>query len=70
VQQVFLYGSGAEEITFHYRKGQRVLSAVNRFEGIIPQLDRRYLETQSSMIREELGKYMNEQPVWYAVERA
>jgi excinuclease ABC subunit A len=62
VQQVFLYGSGEEEITFHYRKGQRVLSAVNRFEGIIPQLDRRYLETQSSMIREELGKYMNEQP--------
>lgn len=62
VRQVFLYGSGAEEITFHYRKGQRVLSAVNRFEGIIPQLDRRYLETQSSMIREELGKYMNEQP--------
>jgi excinuclease ABC subunit A len=62
VQHVFLYGSGAEEITFHYRKGQRVMSAVNRFEGIIPQLDRRYLETQSSMIREELGKYMNEQP--------
>lgn len=62
VQRVFLYGSGSEEITFHYRKGQRVLSAVNRFEGVIPQLDRRYLETQSAMIREELGKYMNEQP--------
>ena len=62
VQKVFLYGSGKEEITFHYRKGQRVMSTVNRFEGIIPQLDRRYLETQSAMIREELGKYMNEQP--------
>ncbi len=62
VQHVYLYGSGEEAITFHYRKGQRVLSAVNRFEGIIPQLDRRYLETQSAMIREELGKYMNEQP--------
>lgn len=61
IQDIFLYGSGVEEITFHYRKGQRVLSAVNRFEGVIPQLDRRFHETQSSMIREELGKYMNEQ---------
>ena len=61
IQDIFLYGSGAEELSFHYRKGQRVLSAVNRFEGVIPQLDRRYLETQSAMIREELGKYMNEQ---------
>ena len=61
VQEVFLYGSGREEISFHYRKGQRVLSAVNRFEGVIPQLDRRFHETQSAMIREELGKYMNEQ---------
>ncbi len=62
VQDIFLFGSGKEEISFHYRKGQRVLSAVNRFEGVIPQLDRRYHETQSAMIREELGKYMNEQP--------
>ena len=38
-----------------------MLSAVNRFEGVIPQLDRRYHETQSPMIREELGKFMNEQ---------
>jgi excinuclease ABC subunit A len=61
IQNIFLYGSGSEEIPFYYRKGQRVLSAVNRFEGVIPQLDRRYHETQSAMIREELGKYMNEQ---------
>ncbi|NTW87825.1 MAG: excinuclease ABC subunit UvrA [Desulfobulbaceae bacterium] len=61
IQNIFLFGSGSEEIPFHYRKGQRVLSAVNRFEGVIPQLDRRYHETQSAMIRDELGKYMNEQ---------
>ncbi len=61
VQKVFLYGSGKEEIKFHYQKGRRVLSAVKRFEGVIPQLDRRFHETQSAMIREELGKYMNEQ---------
>lgn len=61
VQDVFLYGSGDEEISFHYRKGKRIMSTVKRFEGVIPQLDRRYHETQSAMIREELGKYMNEQ---------
>ena len=61
VQHVFFYGSGEEEINFYYRKGRREMSAVNRFEGVIPQLDRRFHETQSAMIRDELGKYMNEQ---------
>ncbi|KJS03107.1 MAG: excinuclease ABC subunit A [Desulfobulbaceae bacterium BRH_c16a] len=61
VQNVYLYGSGEEQIKFFYRKGSREMSAVNRFEGVIPQLDRRFHETQSSMIRDELGKYMNEQ---------
>jgi len=56
-----LYGSGTEEISFHYQKGRRVMTAVQRFEGVIPQLNRRFHETQSSMIREELGRYMNEQ---------
>ena len=61
VQKVFLYGSKGEEISFHYQKGRRVMTTVKRFEGIIPQLDRRFHETQSGMIREELSKYMNEQ---------
>jgi excinuclease ABC subunit A len=61
IQKVFLYGSGVEEITFHYKKGRRVMSSVKQFEGVIPQLNRRFHETQSPMIREELGKYMNEQ---------
>lgn len=61
VQDVFLYGSGDEEIHFQYKNGRRMMSAVKTFEGIIPQLDRRFHETQSAMIREELGKYMNEQ---------
>ncbi len=60
-RRAVLYGSGTEEITFHYQKGRRVMTAVQRFEGVIPQLDRRFLETQSPMIREELGRYMNEQ---------
>ncbi len=37
------------------------MSTEKPFEGVIPQLNRRFLETQSSMIREELGKFMNEQ---------
>lgn len=61
VKQVFLYGSGQEEIQFHYRNGRRSMSAVKQFEGVIPQLDRRFHETQSSMVRDELAKYMNEQ---------
>jgi len=56
-----IYGSGGEEIEFHYQKGRRVMTAVKSFEGVIPQLDRRYHETQSSMIRDELIRYMNEQ---------
>jgi excinuclease ABC subunit A len=61
VQDVFLFGSGSTEIEFYYKKGRRVMSSVKCFEGVIPQLDRRFHETQSSMIREELSKYMNEQ---------
>ncbi len=61
VQQIFLYGSGSEEIHFHYQKGRRIMSSVKCFEGVIPQLDRRFHETQSGMIRDELSKYMTEQ---------
>ena len=60
-QDVILYGSKGEEIHFHYQKGRRVMTAEKVFEGVIPQLDRRYHETQSPMIREELSKFMNEQ---------
>ncbi len=61
-QRILLHGSGNEEILFHYQKGRRVMTAEKTFEGVIPQLDRRFHETQSAMIREELGKFMNEQP--------
>lgn len=61
VREVFLFGSGREEIAFHYINGRRTMSAVKVFEGVIPQLDRRFHETQSAMVRDELAKYMNEQ---------
>ncbi len=60
-REILLYGSGAEEISFYYKKGRREMTSVKPYEGVIPQLNRRFHETQSGMIREELGRYMNEQ---------
>lgn len=60
-QKVILYGTGHEEIHFYYQKGRRVMTAEKTFEGVIPQLSRRFHETQSPMIRDELSKFMNEQ---------
>jgi excinuclease ABC subunit A len=60
-QDVVLFGSGDEEIEFEYQKGKRWLKAVKHYEGVIPQLNRRFHETQSAMIREELARFMNEQ---------
>ncbi|VAW40892.1 Excinuclease ABC subunit A [hydrothermal vent metagenome] len=62
VRKVILQGSGSEEIEFHYRKGRRKLISKTSFEGVLPQLERRYHETSSAMIREELGRYIREQP--------
>ena len=61
-QEVVLYGTGREEIMFRYRKERRRLTAQTTFEGILPQMARRYQETASSRVREELSEFMNEQP--------
>ena len=63
VQQVVLYGSGKEEIRFAYlnERGTR-FERSHTFEGIIPNLERRYRETDSVAVREELSKYLNNQP--------
>lgn len=60
-QQAVLFGSGKDEIHFHYEKGSRVMTGEKTYEGVIPQLHRRFHETQSPMIRDELAKFMNEQ---------
>lgn len=62
LQRIILHGSGREVIEFQYRKGRRRLISQTAFEGVIPQLERRFHETASPMIREELGRYINEQP--------
>lgn len=59
IQDLFLYGSGEEEINFYFEQDDRKHYYNRPFEGIIPNLQRRYTETTSSFIREELEKYMS-----------
>ncbi|WP_425090696.1 excinuclease ABC subunit UvrA [Tropicimonas sp. S265A] len=59
VQQVFLRGSGDEEISFRYDEGGRVYQVSRAFEGVIPNMERRYRETDSAWIREEFERYQN-----------
>ncbi|HVB49023.1 MAG TPA: excinuclease ABC subunit UvrA [Burkholderiales bacterium] len=60
VQNVILYGSGKEKLAFRYA-GERGRSTVKEhaFEGVIPNLERRYRETDSVVVREELARYLN-----------
>ncbi|MFA8384024.1 MAG: excinuclease ABC subunit UvrA [Pelagibaca sp.] len=59
IQQVFLYGSGDEEIPFRYDEGGRVYQVTRTFEGVIPNMERRYRETDSNWIREEFENFQN-----------
>ena len=60
VQQLILHGSGKEKITFKYpgERGRPILRE-EVFEGIVPNLERRYRETDSLAVREELAKYIS-----------
>lgn len=62
-RQVVLFGSGDEDIEFVYLndRGDRVVRK-HPFEGIIPNMQRRYRETDSMAVREELSKYLASQP--------
>ncbi|MEN1927821.1 excinuclease ABC subunit UvrA [Luteimonas sp. MJ250] len=63
VRQAVLFGSGGERIPFTYVTESGVRSKRSHaFEGIVPNLERRYRETESSAVREELSKYISEQP--------
>jgi excinuclease ABC subunit A len=67
VQQVLLYGSGEEEIKFSYalESGERAgkkIAKKHPFEGIIRNFERRYRETDSVTVREELARYRSTQP--------
>ncbi|MDB2584901.1 excinuclease ABC subunit UvrA [Alphaproteobacteria bacterium] len=58
-QKVILHGSGEEVITFTYDDGVRSYQTKKAFEGVIPNLERRYRETDSSWAREEIEKYQS-----------
>ena len=62
VQQLLLEGSGTESIGFSYREGGRRTRKRHPFEGILPNLTRRYRETESPMVREELARYLSIRP--------
>ena len=62
VQYVFLRGSGDDEIKFRYDEGGRVYEVTRAFEGVIPNMQRRYRETDSNWIREEFERYQNNRP--------
>ncbi|PMS36400.1 excinuclease ABC subunit A [Trinickia symbiotica] len=63
IKKLILFGSGKETIPFSYiNERGRATVREHVFEGIVPNLERRYRETDSAAVREELAKYQNNQP--------
>ena len=62
VKSVFLHGSGEVEIRFRYDGGGRVYDVSRAFEGILPNMERRYRQTDSNWVREEFERYQNNRP--------
>jgi excinuclease ABC subunit A len=62
LRDIVLFGSGGEKIEFYYEnsRGMQVKKR-HRFEGVIPNLERRFRETESGAVREELAKFLNSQ---------
>ncbi|MGB6230987.1 MAG: excinuclease ABC subunit UvrA [Litorimonas sp.] len=61
-QDVVLYGTKGTRIQFNYRDGRRTYKTKKPFEGVVPNLDRRFRETESTWVREELSKYQSDSP--------
>ncbi len=63
IQHAILHGSGDEIISFRYlTENGGSVARKHRFEGIVPNLERRYRETESPAVREELSKFITERP--------
>jgi excinuclease ABC subunit A len=62
VQQVLLTGSGEDQIEFRYKEGGGTQRKRHAFEGIVPNLERRFRETDSQAVRDELKKYLGTRP--------
>jgi len=62
IQQIILYGSNSEEIEFTEYRGGDYYTYRAPFEGVIPNLERRYRESDSDYVKEEIQKYVRETP--------
>ena len=61
-QKIILFGSGNEPVTMEYDDGVRSYRTSKPFEGVVTNMERRWRETDSAWVREELGKYQNTSP--------
>lgn len=61
-QHAILYGTGKTEVTFNYDDGLRSYKTTKTFEGVIPNLERRWKETESAWMREEIERFMSDTP--------
>ncbi|MDP0929577.1 excinuclease ABC subunit UvrA [Paracoccus onubensis] len=62
VQNLFLYGSGEEQIKFRFDDAGRVYEVTRAFEGVIPNMQRRLRESDSQWVRDEFERYQNNRP--------
>jgi len=62
VQDAILYGTGDEEVDFFYEDGVRRYTNTKPFEGVIGNIERRFRETESDWVREELSRYQDAHP--------
>jgi excinuclease ABC subunit A len=62
IQKIILYGNNGEKVKFRYHNSKgRLMRRTHDFEGVMPNMERRYKETESDLIRQELAKYLGEQ---------
>jgi excinuclease UvrABC ATPase subunit len=62
IRDIILFGSGNEAVTLTFDDGTRSYKTTKPFEGVITNMDRRFRETDSSWVREELGRYQASSP--------
>jgi excinuclease ABC subunit A len=62
IRTLLLFGSGEQQIEFRSREGRSLTRRKHAFEGIVPNLERRFRETESQAVREELRKYLGTRP--------
>jgi excinuclease ABC subunit A len=62
VRETILYGSAGQAIIMRYDDGLRAYETTKPFEGVIPNMERRWRETDSDWVREELGRYQANRP--------